>query len=123
MKIAAFGDIMGRSGRTALVEALPRLRRAHALDFVVVNVENAAGGFGVTRRIVEEILDAGADVLTTGNHAYDQKDELDIYAAEDRLLRPLNFPPSNPGRGAGLYDAPGGRRVLVLHVQGQRGMP
>lgn len=123
MKLAAFGDIMGRSGRSALVEALPRLRRAHALDFVVVNAENAAGGFGVTKRIVDEILEAGADVLTTGNHAFDQRDELDVFASEDRLLRPLNFPANNPGRGAGLYDAPGGRRVLVLHAQGQRDMP
>ncbi len=123
MKIAAFGDIMGRSGRIALVEALPRLRRQHALDFVVVNAENAAGGFGVTQRIVDELLEAGADVLTTGNHAFDQKDELDIYAREDRLLRPLNFPANNPGRGAGLYKIADGRQVLVLHAQGQRDMP
>lgn len=122
MRLAAFGDVMGRSGRLALVEALPGLRRARGLDFVVVNIENAAGGFGVTKRIVDEVLEAGADVLTTGNHAYDQKDELDVYAREDRLLRPLNFPPNNPGRGAGLYETAAGKRVLVLHAQGQRGM-
>ncbi|MFZ5616810.1 MAG: TIGR00282 family metallophosphoesterase [Pseudomonadota bacterium] len=119
MRIAVFGDIVGRSGRIALIEALPLLRRRHALDFVIVNAENAAGGFGVTARIIEEILEAGADVITTGNHAFDQRDELDIFRTELRLLRPLNFPPSNPGRGAGLYEAKNGGSVMVLHAQGQ----
>lgn len=119
MRLAIFGDIVGRSGRVALLEELPKLRRRLGLDFVVVNAENAAGGFGVTARIVEEILDAGADVITTGNHAYDQRDEVDIFRTEQRLLRPLNFPPSNPGRGAGLYQSRNGHSVLVLHAQGQ----
>lgn len=119
MKIAVFGDIVGRSGRTALIENLPKLKRRHALDFVIVNAENAAGGFGVTARIIEEILEAGADVITTGNHAFDQRDETDVFRTEQRLLRPLNFPPSNPGRGAGLYQAKDGRSVMVLHAQGQ----
>lgn len=123
MRIAAFGDVMGRSGRHALVEALPKIKRARALDFIVVNAENAAGGFGVTRRIVDELLEAGADVLTTGNHAFDQRDELDIFMQEERLLRPLNFPANNPGRGAGLFKLPDGRQILVLHAQGQRDMP
>jgi hypothetical protein len=119
MKIGVFGDLVGRSGRTALIEALPGLRRRLALDFVVVNAENAAGGFGVTARIVEEILAAGADVLTTGNHAFDQRDDVDIFRSEPRLLRPLNFPKSNPGRGAGLYETRDGQSVMVLHAQGQ----
>jgi metallophosphoesterase (TIGR00282 family) len=123
VKIAAFGDIVGRSGRTALIEQLPRLRRALALDFVLVNAENAAGGFGVTQRICEELFEAGADVLTTGNHAFDQRDDIDIFNREDRLLRPLNFPPGNPGRGAGLYQTKAGASVLVLHAQGQVHMP
>lgn len=123
MRIAAFGDIMGRSGRLAIVEQLPSLRRSLGLDFVLINAENAAGGFGVTARICEELFDAGADVLTTGNHAYDQREELGIFDDEPRLLRPLNFPKSNPGRGAGLYKAKNGGDVLVLHAQGQRGMP
>jgi len=122
MRIAAFGDVMGRSGRLALIERLPALRRRYGLDFVVVNAENAAGGFGVTGHICEALFEAGADVLTTGNHAFDQRDEIEIYASEQRLLRPLNFPPSNPGRGAGLYQTPGGRNVLVLHAQGQVSM-
>lgn len=119
MKIAIFGDVVGRSGRTALVDRLPGLRRRFNLDFVVVNGENAAGGFGVTTRIVEELIEAGADVVTTGNHAFDQRDEIDIYRTEQRLLRPLNFPPSNPGRGAGLFETKAGGSVLVLHAQGQ----
>jgi metallophosphoesterase (TIGR00282 family) len=123
MKIAAFGDVMGRSGRIALSELLPSLRRKLGLDFVLVNAENAAGGFGVTARICDELFEAGADVLTTGNHAYDQKEELDLFDSEQRLLRPLNFPKSNPGRGAGLYKAKNGEDVLVVHAQGQRGMP
>lgn len=119
MKIAIFGDIVGRSGRTALLDELPRLRRRYGLDFVIVNGENAAAGFGVTARIIEEIIEAGADVVTTGNHAFDQRDEIEVFRAEPRLLRPLNFPKSNPGRGAGLYETKDGRSVLVLHAQGQ----
>jgi hypothetical protein len=119
MKIAIFGDIVGRSGRRAIIEELPKLKRRFGLDFVIVNVENAAGGFGVTAEIAEAILAAGADVLTTGNHAFDQREEVDIFRTEPRLLRPLNFPRSNPGRGAGVFEAKGGRQVLVLHAQGQ----
>ncbi|MEM9496010.1 MAG: TIGR00282 family metallophosphoesterase [Pseudomonadota bacterium] len=122
MRIAVFGDIMGRAGRTALTERLPELRRSLGFDFVVVNVENAAGGFGVTPRIAEEIRDAGADVMTTGNHAFDQREALSLFDQEPRLLRPLNFPAGNPGRGSGLFQDAEGRNVLVANVQGQRGM-
>lgn len=122
MKIAAFGDIVGRSGRVALLDALPGLRRSLALDFVIVNAENAAGGFGVTARIVEELIEAGADAVTTGNHAFDQREETEVFNRELRLLRPLNFPASNPGRGAGLYPAKNGAMALVVHAQGQIGM-
>ena len=117
-----FGDVVGRSGRLALIEKLPGLRRKFDLDFVVVNAENAAGGFGITPRICEELFEAGADVLTTGNHAFDQRDDVEIYNREMRLLRPANFPASNPGRGSGLYQGGAGRNILVLHAQGQRGM-
>ena len=123
MRIALFGDIVGRGGRLALREALPRLRRRLALDFVLVNAENAAGGFGVTPDICDDLFAAGADVLTTGNHAYDQREDTDLYRHEPRLLRPVNFPPSNPGRGSGLYESAGGHSVLVINAQGQRGMP
>jgi hypothetical protein len=119
MRIAVFGDVVGRSGRNALIERLPGLKKALALDFIIVNAENAAAGFGVTARICEDLFAAGADVLTTGNHAFDQRDDVDVFDAEPRLLRPLNFPRSNPGRGAGLYQSKDGRSVLVLHAQGQ----
>ncbi len=119
MRIAVFGDIVGRSGRKALTEQLPALKRRFALDFIIVNGENAAGGFGVTAEIVEALIAAGADVVTTGNHAFDQRDEIDVFRTEQRLLRPLNFPKTNPGRGAGLFEAKDGRQVLVLHAQGQ----
>jgi hypothetical protein len=119
VRIAIFGDIVGRSGRKAVIDLLPDLRRKRALDFIIVNVENAAGGFGVTAEIAEAVIAAGADVLTTGNHAFDQRDEIDIFRTETRLLRPLNFPRTNPGRGAGLFDTRDGRSVMVLHAQGQ----
>lgn len=119
MKIGIFGDVVGRSGRKAVTEELPRLKRRFGLDFIVVNVENAAGGFGVTAEIVEAVLAAGADVLTTGNHAFDQRDEVDVFRTEPRLLRPLNFPKANPGCGAGVYQTADGRSVMVLHAQGQ----
>jgi hypothetical protein len=119
VRIAIFGDIVGRSGRKAVIDLLPDLRRKRALDFIIVNVENAAGGFGVTAEIAEAVIAAGADVLTTGNHAFDQRDEIDIFRTETRLLRPLNFPRTNPGRGAGLFDTRDGKSVMVLHAQGQ----
>ncbi|MHA7871396.1 MAG: TIGR00282 family metallophosphoesterase [Hyphococcus sp.] len=122
MRIAVFGDVVGRSGRHALLERLPRLKRDLKLDFVIVNAENAAGGFGVTPRICEDLFEAGADVLTTGNHAYDQRDDISIFDRESRLLRPANFPSANPGRGSGMFQDAAGRNVLVVHVQGQRGM-
>jgi len=106
-----------------LIERLPGLRRRLALDFIVVNTENAAGGFGVTPRIAEGLFDAGADILTTGNHAFDQRDDLDLFDKETRLLRPVNFPASNPGRGAVMAQDKEGRNVLVVHAQGQRSMP
>ncbi len=123
MRIAVFGDVMGRSGRTLLLERLPGLRKRLALDFVVVNAENAAGGFGVTPRIVDDLIEAGADVLTTGNHAFDQRDDVDLFDREERLLRPANFPAANPGRGAIMAQDASGRNVLVIHAQGQRAMP
>jgi metallophosphoesterase (TIGR00282 family) len=114
---------MGRSGREAVTSRLPALRRDLSLDFVIVNAENAAGGFGVTRAICDELFAAGADCLTTGNHAFDQKNDLELYDDERRLLRPANFPLGNPGRGSGLYPLPDGRMVLVVQLHGQVFMP
>ncbi|MEO0399371.1 MAG: TIGR00282 family metallophosphoesterase [Pseudomonadota bacterium] len=123
MRLALIGDIIGRAGRVGLAEHLPRLRRRLKLDFVMVNAENAAGGFGVTPSVCEELFDAGADILTTGNHAFDQRDDLDLFDQEMRLLRPANFPASNPGRGSALKQTQDGANVLVINVQGQIMMP
>lgn len=119
MRLLFIGDILGRSGREAVARELPGLRRRWALDFVVVNAENAAGGFGITEAIAAELLDAGADCLTLGNHAFDQREALVFIERQPRLLRPLNFPAGTPGRGANLIETAGGRRVLVANVMGR----
>jgi len=119
MRILFLGDVVGRSGRAAVTEQLPGLRERYALDFVVVNGENAAGGFGITEPILMELLDAGADVVTTGNHVFDQREALVFIERQDRLLRPLNFPPGTPGKGAGLFKAKSGADVLVVNAQGR----
>ncbi|HSH63508.1 TIGR00282 family metallophosphoesterase [Methyloceanibacter sp.] len=119
MRLLFLGDLVGRSGRVAVVEALPGLRERYRADFVVVNGENAAGGFGITEPILTELLDAGADVVTTGNHVFDQRETLVFIERADRLLRPINYPPGTPGRGAGLYKAANGADVLVVNAQGR----
>src|ERR1700760_3934746 len=97
MKILFLGDVMGRSGRDAVCEWLPKARREHALDFAVVNGENAAGGFGITPAIAEDFFKAGTDVITTGNHVWDQQEVVPYIAHEKRLLRPNNYPEATPG--------------------------
>ncbi|HSD93022.1 MAG TPA: TIGR00282 family metallophosphoesterase [Methyloceanibacter sp.] len=119
MRILFLGDVVGRSGRIAVIEKLSALRERYALDFVVVNAENAAGGFGITEPILTELLDAGADVVTGGNHIFDQREALVFIERHDRLLRPLNFPPGTPGRGAGLFKTKNGADVLVINAQGR----
>ncbi len=119
MRMLFLGDVVGRSGRTAVMELLPGLRERYALDFVVVNGENAAGGFGITEPILNELLDAGADVVTTGNHVFDQREALVFIERHDRLLRPLNFPLGTPGKGAGLFKTKSGAEVLVINAQGR----
>lgn len=119
MRILFLGDVVGRPGRIAVMEQLPTLRERYALDFVVVNGENAAGGFGITEPILNELLDAGADVVTTGNHVFDQREALVFIERHDRLLRPINFPPGTPGKGAGLFKAKSSAEVLVINAQGR----
>jgi hypothetical protein len=119
MRLLFLGDVMGRSGRSAVIARLPELRRALRLDFVVVNAENASGGMGLTPAHAQELLGAGADVLTLGDHAFDQKEMLGFIDSEPRILRPLNYARAAPGAGARLYDAPGGRRVLVTQALGR----
>ncbi len=119
LRLLFIGDVIGRAGRAAVVARLPRLREAWALDFVIVNGENAAGGFGITEAICEELLQAGADCVTLGNHAFDQREALVFIERQPRLLRPVNYPPGTPGRGANLYSAARGQQVLVVNVQGR----
>src|SRR3569833_918705 len=121
MRIGFFGDVVGRTGREALAEHLPGLRRRLELEFVIVNAENAAAGFGITESTAKEHYDAGADCLTLGNHAWDQKEALTYIVREPRLIRPLNYPPfaQAPGRGAQLFETQGGRSVLVMNVMGR----
>ena len=119
MRLLFIGDIVGRSGRAALLEHLPHLRTRYALDFVVVNGENAAGGFGITETICDEFLNAGADCITLGNHAFDQKEALVFIERQPRLLRPANYPQGTPGRGANLFENTKGQRILVMNVMGR----
>lgn len=119
MRVLFLGDLVGRTGRTAVIETLPALRERYALDFVVVNAENAAGGFGITEQILVEVLDAGADVVTTGNHVFDQREALVFIERYDRLLRPINYPEGTPGRGAGLFPTSRGQEVLVINAMGR----
>src|ERR687887_250714 len=108
MRLLFLGDVVGRSGRRAVLDELPKLRKRYKLDFVAINGENAAGGFGITEAILEELLGAGADVVTLGNHAFDQKDALVFIERQPRLIRPINFPQGTPGRGSGIFKAANG---------------
>jgi 2',3'-cyclic-nucleotide 2'-phosphodiesterase len=119
MRLLFIGDIVGRAGRKVLLETLPGLRKRYALDFVIVNGENAAGGFGITESILNDFLEAGADCVTLGNHAFDQKDALVFIDRQPRLVRPLNLPKGTPGRGAGMYKARNGADVLVINALGR----
>jgi metallophosphoesterase (TIGR00282 family) len=119
MRILFVGDVVGRSGRTIVTERLPGLIRDWKLDLVVVNGENAAGGFGITEAIYRELTDAGADAITLGNHAWDQKEALVFIERAPRLIRPVNYPAGTPGRGAALCEAKSGERVLVVNAMGR----
>ena len=119
MRLLFIGDVVGRAGRDVIVQHLPRLRQDLALDFVIVNAENAAHGFGITGKIAGELFEAGADVLTLGNHAWDQREALGFIEGEPRLLRPANYPSGTPGGGSGLFVDPSGRRLLVVNVLGR----
>lgn len=119
MRILFVGDVVGRAGRSIVGEKLPGLVRDWRLDLVVVNGENAAGGFGITEAIYQELLDAGADAVTLGNHAWDQREALVFIERAPRLVRPANFPKGTPGRGAALVDTKTGKRALVLNAMGR----
>lgn len=116
MRLLFLGDLMGRSGRNAVIKALPDLRKDLKLDFVVVNAENAASGFGTTSKIAGQVIQAGADVLSGGNHTFDQKELLSVIDNDTRILRPVNYPDPTPGRGYGVYDAPRGKKILIINA-------
>lgn len=119
MKILFLGDVVGRSGRDAVCDYIPRARREQGLDFVVVNGENAAAGFGITPAIVAEFFKAGVDVITTGNHVWDQQEIIPTLSHEKRLLRPYNYPANTAGTGQVTVTNAKGQSLLVLHLQGQ----
>ncbi|MEM6461688.1 MAG: TIGR00282 family metallophosphoesterase [Pseudomonadota bacterium] len=119
MRFLFLGDMVGRTGRTAVWEKLPGLIDRFKFDFVVVNGENAAGGFGITEEIFLNTLQAGADVVTTGNHVWDQREALTFCQRQERFIRPANFPGGTPGKGSGVFVARNGARVLVTNILGR----
>ncbi len=119
MRLLFIGDIVGRSGRAAVIEKAPLLRERWRLDFIIVNGENAAGGFGISEAILEEFLAAGVDAVTLGNHAFDQREALVFIERQPRLVRPANYPPGTPGRGATLVENARGARLLVANLLGR----
>lgn len=123
MKILFVGDLVGRAGRTVLKKQLPRLKEAHEIDFTVANVENAAGGFGLTPSLGDEILNLGVDVMTSGNHIWDRKEIYDYFPRQPRLLRPGNYPAGSPGCYKFVGNDRRGQRVAVINLQGRVFMP
>ncbi|HEY5226262.1 MAG TPA: TIGR00282 family metallophosphoesterase [Methylovirgula sp.] len=119
MRLVFIGDVVGRSGRIVLQEQMPALRKAWSLDCVIVNGENAAGGFGISEQILNDFLACGVDCVTLGNHAFDQREALHFIAHQPRLIRPLNYPRGTPGRGASLIETAAGARVLVINALGR----
>ncbi|VAV92057.1 Uncharacterized protein YmdB [hydrothermal vent metagenome] len=119
MRLLYLGDIVGRAGRKLAVEKIPELRKTLQLDFVVINGENAAAGFGITAKICNELFAAGVDVISSGNHVWDQNETKSHIAGETRLIRPINFPVGTPGRGSVMVQDTRGRNLLVINVMGQ----
>jgi 2',3'-cyclic-nucleotide 2'-phosphodiesterase len=119
MRILFIGDIVGRSGRAIVNERLSGLIAGWKLDLVVLNGENAAGGFGITEAIYNEMIDAGADAITLGNHSWDQREALVFIERAPRLIRPVNYPKGTPGRGAALIEAKNGQRALIINAMGR----
>ncbi len=119
MRLLFVGDVVGRSGRAAVMEQVPLLRARWDLDFVIVNGENAAGGFGLTEAILVDFLSIGVDAVTLGNHAFDQREALVFIERQPRLIRPANYPAGTPGRGATVVSNAKGARLLIVNVLGR----
>lgn len=116
MKILMCGDIVGRAGREVVLEKLPKLIQAENIKFVIINGENSASGYGITRKICEELYSVGVDVITSGNHIWDQREIVEHIINDKRLLRPCNYPENSPGNGFGAYKLKSGDVVVVVNV-------
>jgi metallophosphoesterase (TIGR00282 family) len=123
VKVLFIGDIFGEPGRRALARAVPKLVAQRQIDIVIGNGENAAGGFGITPELAEELFDLGLAVITTGNHAWDKKEILDYFPREPRLLRPANYPSGVPGYGSVVVESASGEQLGVLQLMGRAYMP
>lgn len=119
MRVLFIGDIVGKVGRTAVKALLPQLSEKYKLDLVIANGENIAGGFGLTESLVSEILGMGVHIITTGNHVWDKKEFVNYISKDNRVLRPLNYPPGVPGYGSILFTAPNGQKVAVVNMSGR----
>lgn len=119
MNILFIADIIGRPGRWAVSQVLPDIKKTHQIDFTIANVENAAGGFGLTKEIAKKIHSYGVDCLTSGNHIWDRKDIYPYLNEDIRILRPVNYPPGVPGRGMGIFESKEGHKIGVLNLQGK----
>jgi metallophosphoesterase (TIGR00282 family) len=121
MRVLFIGDVVGSPGRLGLKAAMPALTERHEPDLVIVNGENVAGGMGITEKTAAALFDAGADVITTGNHVYRHRETYDYLDRSERVIRPANYPQANPGRGHTTIDA-GGRRAAVINLSGSVGL-
>jgi len=119
LNILFIADIVGRPGRWAVSQVLPDYKKINQIDFTIANVENAAGGFGLTKEIAKKIHSYGVDCLTSGNHIWDRKDIYPYLNEDERVLRPANYPPDAPGRGAGIFETKEGDKVGILNIQGR----
>ena len=119
MKILICGDVMGKSGRLAILDNMEDLRARLEADLIIVNGENAAHGFGITEKICKSFYEVGVDVITTGNHVWDQRELMNYIDHDPKLLRPLNYPKGTPGNGYGVYELATGKKVMVMNLMGR----
>ena len=123
VKLLFIADIVGQPGRRAVKELVPALKRRHQVDIVVANGENSAGGSGITVNTAAEIFAAGVDIISSGDHIWDQKEVMELLATEHRFVRPLNYPPGTPGQGSVVYEREGLPKIAILNLQGRTFMP
>ncbi len=119
MKVLFVGDIVGEAGRKALKEAVPKIVERLKIDLIIANAENAAGGFGITQKVAEEIFSLGVNILTSGNHIWDKKEAVTYITQENRLLRPANYPEGAPGYGSLIINSSAGEKVAILNLSGR----